>query len=241
MSSGNKKVRVKEPKEEVSDAVTKTVKKTSKASTKTVKATGGSKSGKVSKSAKEKGDKSKERTKSKSADTKREDDKTSKKRYFKLINEKTQKGHGRYTGETPKQAANKSYTKMIQKLRKRGEKIPARSIIYIRESTRGSHKKVYGYEALRQKLSEPLIREIINETTGEKKKIVNKYRNKIKKVAVPVQLTGGKNAKSVKKRSSQRASKEEATATKRASKSKSNSKSKTKKKVASKKANAEAR
>lgn len=111
-------------------------------------------------------------------------------RYFKLINEKTSKSYGRYTGDTPKQAASKGYTKMLQKMKENGKTPPKQSTIYLRESTRGSARKVYGYVAYRQKLPEPQKRVIIDKESGEKKTIICKYRNRIKKAPVPEQLGG---------------------------------------------------
>ena len=147
-------------------------------------------------------------------------------RYFKIVNEDGS-SHGRYTGDTPKQAASKGYTKMIHKMKKSGEKLPKRSIIYLRESTRGSPKKIYGYEASRQKLDKPQELKIANSGTGESKTIKYKYRNKIKKVQVDMEQFGGvsKNSKS-KKNVKKSGSKKESTnnTTKKKSKKTSNKK-----------------
>lgn len=110
-------------------------------------------------------------------------------RYFKLMN-KDGTTYGRYVGDTPKQAASKGYTKFLQKLKVDKKKIPGETIIYLRESTRGSNRKVYGYSASRVKLDEPQELNILDKVTGETKKIVYNYRNRIKKVAVPEQLGG---------------------------------------------------
>lgn len=118
-------------------------------------------------------------------------------RYFRLIDPKTGHSFGRYTGDTPKQAASKGYTKILQKLKTKGKTIPKTSIIYLRESTRGSARKVYGYEASRQKLDKPQVLEIEDEDGGTKT-IVYHYRNKIKKVPVPEQIGGVKIARSKK-------------------------------------------
>ena len=129
-------------------------------------------------------------------------------RYFKLIREDGTT-HGRYTGDTPKQAASKSYTKMVQKLRKDGSKIPKSCIIYIRESTRHSPRKIYGYQASRQKLDVPQKlpikdkltgKPVIDKKTGEPKVITYRYRNKIQKVQVDMEQFGGLNKKSTKKK-----------------------------------------
>ena len=122
-----------------------------------------------------------------------------KERYFKLIDAKTGRSYGRYTGDTPKQAASKGFTKMLQKLKTEGKHPPKQSTIYLRESTRGSARKVYGYEASRQKLPEPQQLVIKDKETGDEKTIVYHFRNKIKKVAVPEQIGGAKTARSGKK------------------------------------------
>jgi hypothetical protein len=127
--------------------------------------------------------------------------KSKKNRFFKAVNEKSGQGRGRYTGDTPKQAASKSYTKYIQRLKAKGKGVPKSTTIYLRESTRGSNRKVYGYVASRVKLAEPQELTIKDNTTGEKKTITYNYRNQIHKVAVPEQLGGAKKKKPSKSKS----------------------------------------
>jgi hypothetical protein len=127
--------------------------------------------------------------------------KKGKERYFKLIDAKTGKSYGRYTGDTPKQAASKGFTKMLQKLKSDGKHPPKQSTIYLRESTRGSARKIYGYEAFRQKLPEPQPLVITDKETGQEKTIIYHFRNKIKKVAVPDQIGGAKTSRTNKKSS----------------------------------------
>jgi hypothetical protein len=113
-------------------------------------------------------------------------------RYFKVIDEKSGKTFGRYTGETPKQAASKSFTKLLQKMKESGKGAPKNVKIFLRESTRGSNRKVYGYTASRVKLSEPQELKIVDKETGDEKTITYNYRNKIHKIAVPDQIGGAK-------------------------------------------------
>ena len=120
-------------------------------------------------------------------------------RYFKLIDAKTLQSYGRYTGDTPKQAASKGFTKILQGLKKEGKTPIKDTTIYLRESTRGSPGKVYGYLATRNKLSVPQELEIQDKTTGVKKTITYNYRNNIHKVDVPGQI-GGSVKKPAKKR-----------------------------------------
>lgn len=183
-------------------------------------AKGGAKKGKKAKKTVSKGQK-----KTKGGAVKKDE------RYFKLIDAKTLKSFGRYTGETPKQAASKGFTKLLQKLKENGKTVPKETTIYLRESTRGSNRKVYGYSASRQKLPEPQELVIKDKETGEEKTITYHYRNKIKKVAVPEQFGGVKKTKKTKKAASP---KKKATETKKPTKKKSAG-SKTAKKATGKK------
>ena len=127
----------------------------------------------------------------KSLKTQKNDTPTKNKTYFKMINQDDGTFYGRYTGDTPKQAASKGYTKMLRKMKADGLKPPKKSIIFLRESTRGKARKIYGYEAWTQKLPEPQIVELKDKKTGEVyKTIVHNYRNKAKKVPVPDQIGG---------------------------------------------------
>lgn len=116
-------------------------------------------------------------------------------RYFKRIDQKTLESHGRYTGVTPKQAASKGFTKMVQQYKKKGRAVPPNLTIFLRESTRGSSGKVYGYTAERQKLDSPQELVIADKVTGQDKKITYEYRNKIRKGEIPEQIGGMKKKK----------------------------------------------
>jgi len=109
-------------------------------------------------------------------------------RYFKLINPTTGECEGRYTGQTPKQAASKAFTKLIQ----RGTaQSGVKTDIFIRESTRGCVPKTYGYAAQRTKLANPHELQIADAITGETKTIVMHFRNQIMKTNVPSFLQCG--------------------------------------------------
>lgn len=151
----------------------------------------------------------KNNTKSKSKKTSNnEEEEEENKRTFKLINAEDGSTHGRYTGDTPKQAASKAYTKMVQKLNKEKQKIPKLCVIYLRESTRKSPKKIYGYESSRLKLDKPQKLEIVDNKTGKTKEIIYRFRNKIRKVVVDMEQFGGNNkqTKKTKKRSGSKTS-----------------------------------
>jgi hypothetical protein len=182
----------------------------------------------VVKSAKKSSEKMKKQSSGSKSAKKKTESKTSnketdkgKERYFKLIDAKTKKPYGRYTGDTPKQAASKGFTKILQKLKGEGKNPPKQSTIYLRESTRGSAKKYYGYEASRLKLEEPQQLVITNKENGETKTITYNFRNRIKKVPVPDEISGPKKNRSTKKLTGSKGPKKESS---KSAKSKSASK-----------------
>uniref|UniRef100_A0A6G6ACE0 Uncharacterized protein n=1 Tax=Borely moumouvirus TaxID=2712067 RepID=A0A6G6ACE0_9VIRU len=180
----------------VSNKKSQSAQKESKATGKSNKKTdtkGGKSENKGSKTSKQTTKKGSQSGSKKSTKSKDE----SKDRYFKLVDPKTNESYGRYTGGTPKQAASKAYTKTLQKLKSEKKPIPKQSTIILRESTRGSPRKYYGYEASRLKLDKP--QELTINTDGQEKVITYHYRNKIKKIPVPEQLGGSKSSRSNKK------------------------------------------
>lgn len=143
-------------------------------------------------------------------------------RYFKLIDAKTMKSFGRYIGDNPKQAASKGFTKLVKKLKEAGKKVEGKMTIYVRESTRGSNRKVYGYTASRKKLSTPQELNITDKVTGDEKTITYNYRNDIKKCAVPEAVGGAykkKAAAKAAKKSGKKAAKKSGSKTAKKSKS----------------------
>lgn len=186
--------RGKKPKE-ISEQETAPVKNTKVKNSKVKNTDKSTKNVKASKSG------SKSAKKSKQDDKKmkgKKGDKKAKSRFFKLIDAKTGRSFGRYAGATPKQAASKGYTKILQKLKTEGKAIPKQAtLIYLRESTQGSAHKIYGYEAFRQKLATPSSLEI-EDDNGDIKTIIYNYRNKIKKVAVPEHVGGARKSKAKK-------------------------------------------
>jgi hypothetical protein len=179
----------------------KTTAKTSKAGSKKAKSTKSAKSNKSNKTSK--------------AGKMRGGEKKNK-RYFKMIDGDTGETIGRYTGNTPKQAGSKAFTKMLQRNKKEGINTKDANI-FLRESTRGSYRKTYGYYASRNKLKEPQILEIPDDETGDIKTITYHYRNDVKKIPVPENMQGGAKKGSKSKAGSKSKSK---------AKSKSGSKSK---------------
>lgn len=118
------------------------------------------------------------------------------KRYFKRLDPVDGKMYGRYTGKTPKQAASKAYTKLRKAMREQKLAIPQQTTIYVRESTRNSARKVYAYQAWIVKLKEPQELSIPDQDGKEDKEIKYRFRNKVKKVALPTQIGGMKIIKS---------------------------------------------
>ncbi|XWV24543.1 hypothetical protein QJ856_gp1248 [Tupanvirus deep ocean] len=111
-------------------------------------------------------------------------------RYFKIVDPSTGKSFGRFTGCTPKQAASKGFTKMLQTSIRTGKETPDKTKIYLRELTRGRDRnEIYAYEASRIKLDQPQNLVIHDSVTGDKKTITYCYRNVIKKIQVPKSIT----------------------------------------------------
>lgn len=82
---------------------------------------------------------------------------------------------GRFTGWTPYQAANKALSRYF-----RSTTEPQPVVTFsIRESTRGSHHKIYTYEGMRVKLEKP-VKYTIGGEGGEE--IVKRHKNQLKKV-----------------------------------------------------------
>ena len=105
-----------------------------------------------------------------------------KNRFFKLIDENDD-STGRFSGNKPKQAANKALTAIIKKMNATNSDVDSigMSITFkIKECTRGSKHKEYTYTGFRQKLEEPMR---VTIGSGDEKKIIEyKFSNKVKKL-----------------------------------------------------------
>ena len=115
------------------------------------------------------------------------------KRFFKCVYEG--KVHGRYSGDKPKQAANKAFTNIIRTLPEGG--VGKKVRFQMKECTRGSNQKTSTYEGERVKLDTPLKIEI-KKNTDKPKVIEYKFTNRINKVKEQTQ-TGGDKKKVAKK------------------------------------------
>lgn len=128
-------------------------------------------------------------------------------RYFKC--EYGGKTFGRYSGSKPKQAANKALTSIV-KAEGGNEKCLGRKFKFqIIECTRGRKRKTSLYEGLREKLDEPMKIKIKG-SDGVPKEIVYKYANTLHKVTENTEQTGGKKAKTQKKKPVKKAQKKPA-------------------------------
>lgn len=121
------------------------------------------------------------------------------KRYFKCVYEG--KVHGRYSGEKPKQAANKAFTNIIRGMG--GDSVGKKVRFQMKECTRGSNQKTSTYEGERVKLDKPLTIEI-KKNTDKPKVIEYKFTNKINKVK---EIQEGGDTKSTKTTKSTRSTK----------------------------------
>lgn len=101
-------------------------------------------------------------------------DKEQKIRYFKCIFNNQE--FGRYSGRTPKQAANKALTSIIKSNGGNKKCVGNKYNFVLRECTRGYKSKEKKYEGSRIKLDKPII---VNIKDGNKV-IHYEYLNKVK-------------------------------------------------------------
>ncbi|AYV84928.1 MAG: hypothetical protein Satyrvirus1_14 [Satyrvirus sp.] len=107
-------------------------------------------------------------------------------RYFKVKDLDSNKFVGKYCGNTPKQAASKAYTKLVQiKHQTNDGTILDKNIICLKEYTKTKPHKLFYYEVSRQKLDDPQTLKIFDKDTNETRTIYYSYRNKIKKIKNP--------------------------------------------------------
>jgi hypothetical protein len=108
------------------------------------------------------------------------DDDDEKKRYFKYVYEG--EVSGRFSGNKPKQAANKALTSIAKGMGVNAE--GAEINFSIVECTRGSKRKVYKYKGRRVKLDKPMEVLIKGKEGNAGKTIVYNYNNKVQKLKV---------------------------------------------------------
>lgn len=89
--------------------------------------------------------------------------------------------YGRYTGVSPKQAANKAFSGIIADRKQSGGSLTGKVTFTVIESTRGSKKKEYTYVGQRKKLETP-----VEYTIGkgpDAKTITKRYKNELTKIS----------------------------------------------------------
>ena len=79
-----------------------------------------------------------------------------KSRSFKVKEEGDDKAYGRYTGESPYQAANKALSELIRKKNKDGKATNTKIQFTLIESTKGSKHREHQYTGKRLKLKSPI-------------------------------------------------------------------------------------
>ena len=72
-----------------------------------------------------------------------------KRRYFTLVNEKTQYTHSRYCNRSPQQAAQKCASKQFRHIKETGGNVEQEITFVIQEITRRSKRKMFAYKAKR--------------------------------------------------------------------------------------------
>jgi len=106
-----------------------------------------------------------------------------KKRTFKIKTGEDEY-RSRITGHTPKQAASKALTLIVNDAKANGKTVKGKVCFTIRETTRGGRGKEYCYQGEKVKLAEP-TRYSIRSSGGGVKEIVNRYKNVIEKYHPP--------------------------------------------------------
>jgi len=99
-------------------------------------------------------------------------------RYFKVIIDEGD-AHGRFSGQKPKQAANKALTSILKSKEKDGDNVAGKIKFSIVECTRGSRHKQYNYVGERIELENPMT--VTIGSGDNKKEIEYKFNNKVMK------------------------------------------------------------
>ena len=103
----------------------------------------------------------------------------SKTRFFKVLVGDNETPHGRFSGNKPKQAANKALTSIFKTKEQTGGSFTGKVKFSIVECTRGSKHKRYHYVGERVKLDEPMK---VTIGKGDKQKTIEyKFNNRVMK------------------------------------------------------------
>jgi hypothetical protein len=87
------------------------------------------------------------------------------------------KAYGRYTGDSPYQAANKALSELIRKKKKDGDTTAGKINFTLIESTKGSKNKEHEYIGKRISLKKPITYQ-----TKDGLDVTKKFKNELKKV-----------------------------------------------------------
>ena len=98
-------------------------------------------------------------------------------RSFKVKELEDEKAFGRYTGDSPYQAANKALSEIIRKRVKDGKSASTKISFTLIESTKGSKHREHQYTGKREKLKEP-----IEYKTKDGVVVTKNFKNQLKKV-----------------------------------------------------------
>ena len=98
-------------------------------------------------------------------------------RSFKAKLEKNNPTFGRYTGDSPYQAANKALSEIIRQRQKDGVSTNTKINFWLVETTKGKKFKEHEYVGKRIKLTKPIEYEV-----GNGNYITKEYKNELKKV-----------------------------------------------------------
>jgi len=98
-------------------------------------------------------------------------------RSFKVKEDSDEKSYGRYTGDSPYQAANKALSELIRKKSKEGKGTSGKINFTLVESTKGSKHREHQYVGKRMKLKTP-----IEYKTKDGVTVTKKYKNELRKV-----------------------------------------------------------
>lgn len=98
-------------------------------------------------------------------------------RSFKVKEDGEDKAYGRYTGESPYQAANKALSELIRKRNKDGKTTQSKIDFTLIESTKGSKHREHQYVGKRLKLKTP-----IEYQTKDGVTVTKKFKNELRKV-----------------------------------------------------------
>lgn len=88
-----------------------------------------------------------------------------------------EKAYGRYTGDSPYQAANKALSELIRKKKNDGGSVTGKINFTLIESTKGSSNKEHNYTGKRIALKKPITYETKNGVT-----VTKNYKNELKKL-----------------------------------------------------------